>query len=247
MPPRRILILGGTRDARDLAGELLQAGYAPVTSLAGVTSAPLLPPGELRLGGFGGAEGLARHLAEAGYALVIDATHPFAARMSRHAAEACAGLSLPLFRLERPAWQPSDGDQWIGARSAIEAAAILPEGARVLLTIGGKEADVFFQRPDLSGIARMIETPPCDPPPGWQLLLERPPFGLAAETALIARHAITHLVSKNAGGAMTEAKLKAARISGITVVMIARPDKPRVPQFASAEQLLEAVKRVLSP
>jgi len=247
MPPRRILVLGGTRDARELAEALLAAGHAPVTSLAGVTEAPLLPPGEVRIGGFGGTDGLVEYLRGSGHSMVVDATHPFAARMSRQAAEACARLGIPLLRLERPAWEPQEGDRWLNVRTAEEAVAALPAGARVLLTIGRKEAEAFFARQDLSGIARMIELPPSPPPRQWQLLRERPPFSLVSETELMARNAITHLVSKNAGGSMTEAKLTAARDRRITVVMIARPDKPAVPRFATKSDILRAVERVLSP
>lgn len=247
MPRNRILILGGTADARDLAGALLAAGHAPVTSLAGVTAAPLQPLGELRVGGFGGTQGLVQHVAAAGYALVIDATHPFAARMSCQAAEACALLKLPLLRLERPAWRPVEGDCWYTVQSASEAADALPQAARVLLTIGRKEVGAFFARPDLSGIARMIEPPLSDPPSNWRLLRERPPFTLGSEVELMARHGITHLVSKNAGGRMTAAKIEAARNRRLTVVMIARPTKPDVPCFVSQADVLDAVERVLSP
>ncbi len=247
MPPSRVLILGGTIDARAAAAALLDAGRTPVTSLAGVTAQPLLPQGEVRIGRFGGVSGLEQYLATEDIRLVIDATHPFATQMSRHAAEACSRLNLPLLRLERPAWQPREGDKWVSVADAGKAAAALPPGARVLLTIGRKEVSAFFARRDVSGIARMIEPPACAPPPEWRVMRERPPFSLASETALMTSAAITYLVSKNAGGSATEAKLTAARDRGITVIMIARPTKPDVPRFATADHLLKAVERVLSP
>lgn len=247
MPSRPILILGGTRDARDLATDLVARGLSPVTSLAGVTGEPVLPPGRVRIGGFGGTEGLAAYLVSETIAVVIDATHPFAARMSQQAAEACSRLGLPLLRLERPAWAPREGDRWSVVPSAVAAAAALPSGARVLLTIGRKEALPFFSRHDLSGIARMIETPDADVPLNWRLLRERPPFTLARETSLMTENGITHLVSKNAGGTLTEAKITAARACGTPVVMIARPPKPHTPVFTSTQDAAEAVERVLSP
>lgn len=247
MPGERILILGGTGEARNIAAALIGEGYAPITSLAGVTENPVLPPGEVRRGGFGGVDGLAAYLADEKIAAVVDATHPFAAQMSAQAHEACGRIGLPLFRLERPAWEPASGDCWIGAASTSEAAALLPAGARALVTIGRKEIAPFFARPDVSGVARMIEPPLGKAPPGWQVVLERPPFTRESETALMTENGITHLVTKNAGGGATEAKLCAARQLSLPVVMIARPAKPGASHFASEGAVVGAIRRVLSP
>jgi precorrin-6A/cobalt-precorrin-6A reductase len=247
MPGERILILGGTRDARELAASLIAEGFSVITSLAGVTADPLLPQGELRRGGFGGPEGLARYLRREGVAAVADAAHPFAARISVHAAEACRSEALPLFRLERPAWRPSHGDRWTMAESVMPAARLLPEGARVLLTIGRKEIGPFLAREDVSGVARMIEPPPLELPARWRLLLARPPFSVASERQLMQAHAITCLVTKNAGGSATEAKLQAARELEIPVIMVQRPVKPQVQTFAGAAELTAAARRLLSP
>jgi precorrin-6A/cobalt-precorrin-6A reductase len=247
MPGERILILGGTRDARDLAAGLIAEGYDVITSLAGVTENPVLPPGRVRRGGFGGPEGLARFLSEEAIAAVADATHPFAAQMSRHAHEACGIANRPLLRLERSQWMPVPGDAWITVKSASEAAAALPVGARPLVTIGRKEIGIFMARPDLSGVARMIEPPHDQLPSAWTLVLERPPFEFRSEVELITHHAITHLVTKNAGGADTYAKLAAAREMGLTVLMIARPHRPEVPAFSSVKDFIPALQRVLLP
>lgn len=247
MPRDRILILGGTRDARELAAALVAEGRNVVTSLAGVTSQPELPAGDVRIGGFGGAEGLGRYLEAEKIALVIDCTHPFAARISANSYEACAARGVLLLRLERPGWKAGEDDRWQSISSAAEAAACLPSGARVLLTTGRKDLEPFFARPDISGIARMIEVPPLDPPAHWRVLRERPPFTVGGERALMSRNAITHLVTKNAGGSATEAKLQAAREGGIHVLMIARPVKPEVPVFAAIGNLMVAVEGVLSP
>lgn len=247
MPARPVLLLGGTRDAREIARRLHERGHDVVTSLAGVTADPQIPPGRLRVGGFGGIEGLAHYLRNEGIALVIDATHPFAAQMSRHAHAACAGLRVPLLRLDRPAWSAGDGDRWIDAVSPAAAASLLPPGARVLLTIGRKEVAPFLARPDLTGWARMIEAPPHAPPPGWVILRERPPFTRDAELALLRGHAISHVVCKNSGGALGTEKLQAARLLGLPVVMIARPAKPPALSAAGPEALAEAAEGLLSP
>ena len=247
MPADRILILGGTRDAREAAAALTARGHAVVTSLAGVTEQPLLPAGELRVGGFGGVDGMSKYLVADAISVVVDATHPFAARISQHAHEACLRTGLPLLRLERPAWQPASDDDWTIVPSAEAAASMLPSGARVLLTTGRKELAHFFSRADISGIARMIEAPPLDPPANWRVLRERPPFTVTGEAAVMAANGITHLVSKNAGGSATEAKLNAARIAGIRVILIARPPKPQVPSLGAVSDLVMAVEGVLSP
>ena len=247
MPVDRILILGGTRDARDAAAALTTRGYAVVTSLAGVTEQPLLPAGELRVGGFGGVDGMSKYLVADTISVVVDATHPFAARISQHAHEACLRTGVPLLRLERPAWQPAPEDAWTIVSSPEEAAMALPSGARVLLTTGRKDLAHFFNRADISGIARMIEAPPLEPPPNWRVLRQRPPFSVAGEASLLAANGITHLVSKNAGGSATEAKLTAARDAGIPVILIARPPKPQVPAVAEVSDLVAAVEGVLSP
>ena len=154
---------------------------------------------------------------------------------------------MPLLRVERPAWQPAAEDDWTIVSSAEAAASELPTGACVLLTTGRKDLAHFFNRADISGIARMIEAPPLDPPPNWRVLRDRPPFSAAGEAALLAANGITHLVSKNAGGSDTAAKLTAARRGGIAVILIARPPKPQVPSVASVGDLVAAVEGVLSP
>jgi precorrin-6A/cobalt-precorrin-6A reductase len=246
MPPR-VLILGGTGEARRLAAELLEAGFVPLTSLAGVTSAPALPAGAIRSGGFGGARGLAAFLQAERFAAVVDASHPFAARISQHAAIAASTAAVPLLRLERNPWLPQPGDRWIRVPDAPAAAAALPAGARALVTIGRKEIASFFDRGEVSGIARMIETPACAVPENWMLLLQRPPYLHEAEAALMAGHRISHLVTKNAGGHETEAKLTAARQARIPVIMVERPVKPGVPTFSTSGELIAVLRGMLSP
>lgn len=247
MQDDRILILGGTRDARELADALAGEGHDPISSLAGVTEHPVMPRGDIRIGGFGGVTGLRSYICENGIAVVVDATHPFATRMSAHADEACRGCGVPLLRLERPPWLAGSGDNWTVVNTVAAAALALPAGARVLLTTGRKALQPFFGREDISGTARMIEAPPLEVPANWRILRERPPFTVAGETALIRQHGITHLVTKNAGGSATEAKLVAAREEGIPVLMIARPAKPEVPSFAAIGDLMAVLTGLLSP
>jgi precorrin-6A/cobalt-precorrin-6A reductase len=242
MPNKRILILGGTSDARVLVAELIAAGYETVTSLAGVTETPVLPKGEVRVDGFGGEEGLYAYLRSEGFAALADATHPFAAQISQHGFNAAKRAGIPYLRLEREPWAPAVRDHWIGVPTIAGAVAALPSGARVLLTIGRKEIAPFLARSDIFGVARMIEKSPLPMPPNWQLLLARPPFSFEDERKLLHDHHISHLVTKNAGGVQTEAKLLAARALNLPVIMIARPTKPKGQTFASAPALVAALK-----
>jgi precorrin-6A/cobalt-precorrin-6A reductase len=237
MRVKRVLILGGTKVARAAADALVSRGFSVMTSLAGVTSAPQLPKGEIRIGGFGGAAGLAAFLRGQKFDLVIDATHAFAAQMSGHAAQACAETDTPLLRLEEPAWLAQAGDDWLPVASVAEAVVSVPRAARVAVTVGRKEIAGFFARSDISGIARMIEPPAVQVPAAWQLLLERPPFSLASEVDLLRAGQVQVLVSKNAGG-VRAAKLDAAAALGLRVIMVARPVQPPAATVASVAELL---------
>lgn len=240
---RRVLILGGTGDARALAARLVAAGHEVTSSLAGRTQAPLLPQGAVRIGGFGGAEGLASYLSDNAIDMLVDATHPFAATISANAVHAATRAQVPLLRLERPLWTRPDGAVWIGAADMDQAAAALPVGARVLLTIGRQELAPFFPRTGCTIFARMIEVPP-DLPPGWTIIAERGPFTVPDEIALLRRHAITHLVSKNSGGDQAAAKLEAAAHLSIPVIMVARPLLPPAPTVASVAEVCESIARI---
>lgn len=241
MPAKRILILAGTGEARSIAGELVSRGHHVISSLAGVTRDPVLPPGEVRSGGFGGAEGLVDFLKAERIEAVIDATHPFAAVMSAHAHEAALAAKVLLLRFERKAWVQQPGDKWLPATSMEHAASLLPKGARVMVTTGRKNLRQLFVREDLSGVIRCIEPPEHALPLAWVLLLDRPPHPLQAELALFRMHGITHLLTKNAGGDATRAKLDAARELGLPVLMIERPFKPQATCFDDVEQLVHAL------
>ena len=242
----RVLILGGTTEARKLADLLDKAGLRPVTSLAGVTRTPRDISGETRIGGFGGAEGLADFLTAERISSVVDAAHPFAVVISRHAKEAAQRCNLPLVRLERPAWQAEPGDRWTEVLGIAAAVAAVPSGAHILLTIGRKEVAPFLARKDISGIARMIEPMDAEVVGNWRILLARPPFHVEKELCLFGEHRITHVVTKNSGGEDTCAKLIAARVKGIEVIMIARPAKPLVPTVGDPLAALAFLREVVS-
>ncbi|NOR61516.1 MAG: cobalt-precorrin-6A reductase [Rhodobacteraceae bacterium] len=228
-----VLVLGGTAEARELAAAL---GTVAELSLAGATQKPLSLPH--RIGGFGGANGLAAYLSTKGYNGVIDATHPFAAQMSRNAYEATLSLNMPLLRLERPPW-PSKA-AWKNVPDMLGAAKATPAAASVFLSIGSQSLGPFLQRDDIWCLTRSIE-PPVQAPPIGEVLLERPPFTLAHELALMQHHNISHLVSKNAGGEATYAKIRAANTLGIQVIMVKRP---QLPEALTVETVAEAVKWV---
>jgi precorrin-6A/cobalt-precorrin-6A reductase len=221
-----VLVLGGTSEARALAAELAsRPGLRVISSLAGRVSNPALPAGEVRVGGFGGVAGLAAYARAENVGAVVDATHPFAETISAHAVEACAEAGLPLLRLARPAWTPRDGDDWHDAGSLGEAAAVLPGlGSRVFLTTGRQGLGAFAALDRLWFLIRCV-----DPPDGGllpvnrEVLLARGPYQREPERALMRRHRIDVLVTKNSGGPLTEGKLDAARDLGIPVVMISRP------------------------
>lgn len=231
----RVLILGGTGDAAKLAA-LLAADprFEPITSLAGRTQRPAKVAGELRSGGFGGVAGLAALLREADFRFLVDATHPFAAQMRAHAAEAARQAGVPLVRLERPAWVKRRGDRWHEVASLAEAAALAPKlGHRVFLTVGRKEIEAFAELPQIHFLVRLVEPPPAPLPlADYHLMLERGPFDETDEIQLLRAHRIDLVIAKNSGGAATYGKIAAARALKIPVILLRRPALP--PDYAPA-------------
>lgn len=250
-----VLILGGTTEARRLA-ESLTSGenqqsqgredppYRVTTSLAGRVAAPVLPPGESRIGGFGGAAGLAAWITAHRVTHLVDATHPFAERMSFNAAGAAALSGVPLLALRRPGWVPGPGDDWHFAGSLAEAATLLPDlGSRAFLTTGRMGLHSFAHLTEPWFLVRSVDPPAAPVPPRLEVVLARGPFTLADERGLLARHRIDLLVTKDSGGSATAPKLTAAREAGIPVLLIRRPPTPGgVPQTGS----VDGVRRWLS-
>jgi precorrin-6A/cobalt-precorrin-6A reductase len=246
-----LLILGGTGEAATLAAAAVaHYGEALVvtSSLAGRTGTPAPLPGRVRVGGFGGAAGLADYLAAASVEMVIDATHPFAARISAHAQQACDALGVPRLMLQRPEWQRHPDDRWIEVESATAAAARLPEfGRRAWLTIGARELAAFAGLTSIHFLIRTID-PPTAPPPlaSYETIAGRGPFTLAGERHILERHAIDVLVARASGGAATEAKLVGARELQLPVLMLRRPPAPCGPSVASVEEALAWLARELA-
>ena len=219
----KILILGGTREAAELARQLFGQGLDVTTSLAGRTKEPVPVEGSLRIGGFGGAEGLAAYLREEGVTRVIDATHPFAKTISANAVKACAIAALPLDIRTRAPWQKQPGDLWIEVATLEDAANALPPNARVLLALGRQYLDAFLARTDCHFVIRMVDPP--ETPLGFKshmILTAKPSPDPDEEAALFRAHAITHLVARNSGGDGAYAKIVAAREMGLPVVMVGR-------------------------
>ena len=239
---RRVLILGGTSEASALAQALVVADTEVdvITSLAGRTAAPRLPPGRTRIGGFGGVDGLLRYLRDDRIDALIDATHPFAAVMPWNARAAGDAAGVARLRILRPGWLASIGDRWHRVPDLAAAADALRElGARrVFLTTGRQELAPFAGLPDIWFILRSIESP--DVPDGLhgEVLLARPPFTVEAERALLTTHRIDVLVTKDSGASATEAKLVAARNVGVPVVMVDRPPAPPGPMVESVPAAL---------
>ncbi len=244
----RVLILGGSSEASALARALAGDGrFAPTLSLAGRTRAPVLPPVPARIGGFGGVAGLVAWLRAQGAGAVVNATHPFAARMSANASAACAATGTPLLRVLRPEWCPQPGDDWRVVPDMAAAARRLGDAPRrVLLTVGRQDLAPFAAAPQHDYVIRSVDAPPKDAlPPRAVVISARGPFAEAGERALLRAHAIDILVTKNAGGDATEAKLAAARALGLPVVMVARPPAVpggTVPDVAAALAWLEDVR-----
>jgi len=227
---RRLLILGGTTEAAALARAAVARfgdALAVTTSLAG-----RIPPsqdlaGEVRVGGFGGADGIVEYLDDSGTDLVVDATHPLAAEISRHAEDACARTGTPRLMLIRPPWQPARGDDWMEVDGLDGAAAALPGIAqRVFLTTGPGGIGAFSHVQNVWFLVRTFE-PPAIPLPlaDHAVVVARPPFTVEGEVALLTEHRIDTVVSKQSGGP-TDAKLAAARAVGARVIMVRRPEPP---------------------
>lgn len=223
-----ILILGGTTEASALAAALAERGLRATLSYAGRVASPKPQPVPVRIGGFGGVRGLAAYLRDAGVTHLVDATHPFAAQMSANAVAAAAQAGVAHLALTRPAWTPEEGDRWQYVPNIAGAVAALAGPARrVMLALGRMHVDAFVCQPQHHYLLRFV-----DPPtkaiglPHHHIVIDRGPFTVESDTALMRAHAIDLVVCKNAGGRGAEAKLIAARALGLPVLMIDRPPLP---------------------
>ncbi|WP_190240761.1 cobalt-precorrin-6A reductase [Nostoc sp. 'Peltigera membranacea cyanobiont' 210A] len=237
----RVLILGGTGDAAELAAKVTTIqGLEVITSLAGRTREPSVPLGDLRVGGFGGVAGLASYLRVMQIDLLIDATHPFATQISFNAADAATEVGVPRLMLIRPPWEKESGDRWIEVDNVEVAATTLQNQAqRVFLTVGRQELAAFAHLEKIWFLMRMIDPPGEDAlvPPGM-VLCDRGPFTLNNERQILIENNIDTIVSKNSGGDATKPKIIAARELGVKVVMVNRPAIPPGEQVSNVDAAL---------
>ncbi len=236
----RALILGGTSDANRLADAIMRAGIDAIYSYAGRTQSPVAQSLPIRTGGFGGVTGLIEFIKSERITHVIDATHPFAAEMSRHAVAACAASKLPLIALERAPWTRTTDDRWIEVGDVNAAVDALPERrARVFLAIGRQHLAAFAAKPQHAYTLRFVD--PHDgtlPLADAEVIVSRGPFTLAGDLDLMRSRNIEWVVARNSGGSGARAKIDAARELGLPVVMIARPELPERPRAESVEEVL---------
>ena len=223
----KLLVLGGTREANTLASTLIREGHDPTTSLAGRTKEPIPPKGRFRVGGFGGAEGLAAFLTETQFDALIDATHPFATTISQNASIAARSTGTPFVCLWRKPWKRHNDDDWRAVASVPEAATLLPAGSKTLVALGRQHVNPFFARTDCRLVLRSIE--PIEAGSGLEhveTVLARPSSRAGHEANFMRDNGITHIVSRNSGGAGAYAKIEAARMLRLPIFMIDRPEPP---------------------
>ena len=222
----RVLVLGGTSEARELCERLAgDPRFETVLSLAGRTARPKRVPVDVRSGGFGGIDGLAAYLIAHKISVVLDATHPFAAQISTNAIQACQRTGVPLIALERPPWEAAPGDRWQYHACVEDAIAALPlSPQRVFSGLGRLSLDALQAAPQHHYVIRIID--PLDealPLPHATVIEARGPFKTDDDIALFRAHKIETVLAKNSGGTAAVSKIEAARALGLTVHMIARP------------------------
>jgi precorrin-6A/cobalt-precorrin-6A reductase len=236
----RALILGGIADASLLAAEIARAGLDAVYSYGGRTRAPADQPLPTRIGGFGGVSGLADYIRREGISHVIDATHPFAAAMSRHAIDACAETGTALIALERAPWTKAPGDNWIEVSDVKAAVTALPEQpANVFLAIGRQHIAPFAARPQHAYTLRFVDPPEAPLPFEADVIVSRGPFTLDGELEMMRSRGISLIVARNSGGDGARAKIDAARLLGLPVIMISRPQLPERKRVESVAEVMQ--------
>ena len=222
-----------------MAKSLSDQGIAGIFSYAGRTESPVVQPLAQRIGGFGGVAGLVAYLRDAAITHIIDATHPFAAQMSTHAVAAAQITGLPLIALERQPWRPTPEDRWLSVPDMAAALDALPDDpARIFLAIGRQNLEVFAAKPQHHYLLRLVDTPQGLPLPKATAVISRGPFDLPGDLDLLTTHRITHIVAKNAGGVGARAKLDAARLLHLPVILIGRP---AIPHRHSVETVAEVL------
>ena len=237
-----LLILGGTTEATALARAVAEAGLRGTVSFAGRVARPARQPLPQRVGGFGGPQGLAAWMAAEGVTHLIDATHPFAARMSGNAVAAASASGIPLIALTRPPWMPEAGDAWTGVADLAAAASTLKrrEPRTVLLAVGRLHLSLFSEAPHHRYVLRLIDPPETPPPfPDHRVLIDRGPFDAAADKQMMETEGVDLVVSKNSGGTGAYGKIEAARALGLPVIMVERPAIPSRRESGSVTEVMD--------
>ncbi|MDU8926434.1 cobalt-precorrin-6A reductase [Alisedimentitalea sp. MJ-SS2] len=238
-----LLLLAGTAEAREIASRIAEEGVQAVASFAGATKAPAVLDLPMRSGGFGGKDGFRKYLREERISAVLDATHPFAARISERTARVCGELGLPLCLVLRPAWEPTAKDDWVSLKDETDAMNHVPEGAVVFLATGRQRLEKFAGLVGRRVICRVVD-PQQDAFPfeNGEYLVGRPSEDVAEEEALFQRHDVEWLIARNAGGQAARAKLEAARNLGIRVGLIERPAPPQGISVQTVDAALDWVR-----
>ena len=216
---KRILLLGGVTEALAIARTL---GPEHIYSLAGVGRVPTDLTCQVRVGGYGGAEGLAQFVRDEGISLILDATHPYAAQISRNAAEAAQLSGVPCWALRRPAWQPQAGDDWREVSDWASLIEALKPFKRPLFTLGREPLQHLDEiPPEQFWTLRALDVYPGNE--RCEVIGARGPFLIEDERVLFERRGIDVLISKNSGSSATEPKLEVARERALPVLVLKRP------------------------
>ena len=240
-----ILILAGTTEGRALAELCAEKGLPVIASLAGATADPRPYPVPLRVGSFGGADGFLAYLRDNGIRAVVDATHPFAQKITERTADLCREIGIPYLRFERPGWVQGDKDNWTWVEQAAEAAALIPPTATVFLATGRQSLPEFSGLTAGRVLVRVVDPPQvAGPIQNINWIVDRGPFDYASEVALFIREKVDVVVTKDAGGSGARAKLDAARDLGIPVILLRRPAPPDAPMVQDIGQAMEWITRL---
>jgi precorrin-6A/cobalt-precorrin-6A reductase len=245
----RVLILGGTTEARLLGERLARRGDLDVTlSLAGRTAAPVPHAVPVRVGGFGGAAGLAAYLAAERVDALIDATHPYATVISQNAAAAARETGVPFVALRRAPWRAVAGDRWIEVNDTAAAVrAIGEKGRSVFVALGRNDLAPFTGAPQHRYLVRSVD--PVEPPlplPQVAYITARGPFSEADDRALMMAHAIEVVIAKNSGGNAAYGKIAAARALGVDVILVRRPPAPDAPAVETIDAAMAWLDHALT-